>query len=108
MATAITNTNPIVSSGTGAMAAGYWSSISVPSGQGKPIKVKKVVWTGAGASASFSISDNSTAANVLLQGATPASFTGQDVEYDFAGTEPTWRDWKITALTAGVLLIYYH
>ena len=108
MATTITNTNPIIASGTGGMAAGYWSTISVPAGQGKPIKVKKIVWSGAGASASFSITDNSTAANVLFQGATPASFAGQDIEYDFAGDEQQWRDWKIATLSAGTLQIFYH
>lgn len=108
MATSITNTNPIVATGTGGMASDYWTTISVPTGQGKPIKVKKIQWMSPGASGSFVITDNSSAANVLFQGATPASFAGQDVEYDFAGDEQQWRNWKITTLSAGTLMIFYH
>jgi hypothetical protein len=103
----LVNQKPIRITGTGAMASDFWATISVPAGQGKPIMVDKIVWVGPGASASFTITDASTGANVLASGTTPAGFIGSDPEYDFETPRP-WRNWKVTALTAGELQIFYH
>jgi hypothetical protein len=107
MPTTLTNQKPLILSGTGGMASDFWTTISVPAGQGRPILVDKIVWVNPGASASFTITDASTGANVIAQGSTPTGYIGQDVEYDFAAPRP-WRNWKCTALTAGTLLIYFH
>jgi len=90
---------------TGTMANDYLTTIGAVAGNEKPLRVIKVVWTAPGVSGSFVITDGSTAGNVLLQGVTPASFAGQDVEYDFE-VPLAWRNFKVTTLSAGTLLIF--
>lgn len=107
MATTLTNQKPLILTGTGGMASDFWTTISVPAGQGKPILVDKIVWVGPGASGAVTITDASSSANVIFQAATPASYAGPDPEYDFVAPRP-WRNWKCTQLTGGTLLIYYH
>lgn len=104
MASTLTNQKPLIISGAGGMANDFWTTISVPAGQGKPIFVESIEWMGPGASASFTITDASTGANVLAEGSTPASFAGADPVYPI---NKQWRNWKVTALTAGTLIIYY-
>jgi hypothetical protein len=108
MASTLTNQKPLRITGTGGMAQDFWTTISVPAGQGKPIIVDKIVWIGPGVSANFTITDASTGANVLAAGSTPASFAGADPEYDFPNGGKQWRNWKVTQLTAGELEIHYH
>ncbi|HWF05556.1 MAG TPA: hypothetical protein VHA06_17855 [Candidatus Angelobacter sp.] len=108
MASTVTNQKPLIITGTGAMAQDFWTAIGVPVGQGKPIVVDKIVWVAPGASASFTITDASTGANVIAEGSTPATFVGADPEYDFPNGGRPWRNWKVTALSAGTLVIYYH
>lgn len=67
--------------------------------------IYKVIWRAPLASASFSIQETSDSM-VLLSGTTPALFAGQDVEYDFAGMNVVWRNFKVPTLSAGLLLIY--
>lgn len=100
--------NPIVL--TAAMGSDYWTTVSVPAGQGKPIRVKKIVWTnpGAAGAGSFQITDASTAANVLAQGNAPASTLNPDQQIDFE-QDTYWRNWKLVTLTGGgTLLIYFN
>jgi hypothetical protein len=92
-----------------AMGSDFWATISVPAGQGKPIRVKKIVWTnpGAAGAGTFVITDASTAANVLAQGNAPAASLNVDQQIDFE-QDTYWRNWKLTTLTGGgKLLIYY-
>lgn len=105
MPTTLTNAKPLVLTGAGGMANDFWTTISVPAGQGKPIWVDYIEWIAPGASATFTITDASTGASVLAEGSTPASYAGPDPVYPI---NKQWRNFKCTGLTAGTLLIYYH
>lgn len=91
-----------------AMASDFWTTISVPAGQGKPIRVKKIVWTnpGAAGAGTFVITDASTGANVLAQGNAPAASLNPDQQIDYV-MSTTWRNWKLATFTGGGKLIIY-
>lgn len=107
MATTLTLADPIVTSGTGAQATDWLTLTSAQAGTGRPIKIYKVIWSNPGASGSFSISDGAATPSVLLADSTPAAYVDQSVKYEFASDAPMWKNFKITALTAGTLYIYY-
>lgn len=92
-----------------AMGADFWSTIAVPAGQGKPIRVRKIVWTnpGAAGAGTFVITDASTGANVLAQGNAPAASLNPDQQIDFGPAGVQWRNWQLTTLTGGGKLIIY-
>lgn len=93
------------------MAQSFWATLRnlgvLDASIGKPILVDLIEWDQPGVSAQFVITDASASANVLAQGSTPASFTGPTVEKPFSPARQ-WRDWQVTQLTAGTLIIHYH
>jgi hypothetical protein len=70
------------------------------------INVTKVSWTGMTAQGhTFSIVDPNNTAVILLQGTAGAELVDQ--EYDFTGRMGQWRDFEVSTLTSGTLLIWY-
>lgn len=104
MATTITNTNPYLATGTGGMAAGARATI-YPGQIKRSFKVVKVEFFATTANDAFTITDNSSAANVLITGIAPTA--NSTVTYDFP-QGVTWADWNVSALTTATdkLLIY--
>jgi hypothetical protein len=95
MSTTVSNSNPITITG-GTMALGARATI-YPNQIKRSFKVMKVEFTSVAGNTVFAIQDNSTGANVLLQGiGTIANSTSL---YDF-GTGVEWADWKVTTLSA--------
>jgi hypothetical protein len=72
------------------------------------IRISKVVWLSRTASQpnSFTIIDP-VDSTVLLQDSFVDTATTAPTEYDFADNFATWKDFKLSALTSGTLLIYY-
>lgn len=93
------------------MAQSFWATLralgQMDATMGKPLLVDLIEWDAPGVSAQFVITDASAIANVIFQGSTPASFIGPSVQQPFSPPRPV-RDWQVTALTAGTLIIYAH
>lgn len=85
-----------------AMVSDFWTTISVPAGQGKPIKVSKIRWINPGnaGAGSFLITDASSSSNELAKGNAPAASLNPDQEIVFNPPRP-WRNWQLTGLTGG-------
>jgi hypothetical protein len=77
------------------------------------IKPVKVLWTGIPttlATQTFVIQDSLDSTLVLLQGQYISGATTNNVpdqEYDMEVMNVNWRDFKVTTLSAGKLLIWY-
>lgn len=98
------NSTPIIINTT--FTNGWRANQTIYSGSNQPgFIVEKVIWSAPGASGSFSVQETSDNM-VLLAGTTPASFAGQDVEYDFESMNVVWRNFKVPTLSAGTLYIY--
>lgn len=91
---------PIILDST--MASDYWTTISVPAGQGKPLMVSKIRWVnpGAAGAGSFVITDASSSANVIEQGNAPAASLNPDQEIVYSKPRP-WRNFQLTTFTGG-------
>lgn len=103
MSTTVTNTNPITITG-GTMAAGARATI-YPNQIKRSFKVVAVELTAGASGDSFTIGDNSTANNVLVQGTIGVA----NAPFVFAPDVPvTWGDWAVTVLSnvSNKVLVY--
>jgi len=86
--------NPIVVDGT-------LTVTSLP----RPVRVKKVYWFNPTTSGhDFSITDGSTAAEVLLEGQAEANNGSQNFDFD---PPQVWKNFAVPTLTSGTLYIYH-
>jgi hypothetical protein len=88
-----------------AMAQDFLTAISATA---RPLRVRKIVWVnpGAAGAGAFTITDGSTAANVVAQGNAPAASLNPNQQIDF-GNPVMWKNFKVTALTGGGKLLIY-
>jgi hypothetical protein len=106
MANVLTN-NPIILDTV--MGSDFWTSISVPAGQGKPIIVQKIRWVnpGAAGAGAFTIVEP-ISGKTLEQGNAPAASLNPDQEIVFPKGK-AWRNWQLTAISGGGKLeIHYY
>lgn len=97
------NSSPIVLVAT--MASG-WKSLQTLVNASNAVlgRVTKVIWTGmVAAGHQFTIVDPNDSTN-LLQGS--AGTTLIDQEYDFDNAAAAWRDFQLTRIDSGTLLIW--
>ena len=90
-----------------AMASG-WKALQslVPAANAVGFRVTKVLWQGpVTLGDKFIILDSNDSALILLQGTCGAA--SADVPYDFNNREASWRDFKVTRIDSGLLLIWY-
>jgi hypothetical protein len=75
---------------------------------GKPIQVTQIYWRDPGAGASVTITDGMGTAdnNILAEESTPLDFASED-PYNITTSERLWRDWQVTELTAGEIIIHH-
>lgn len=86
----------------------FLTTISAVAGLGRPLRIRKIVWVnpGAAGAGAFTITDGSTAANVLAQGNAPAASLNPDQQIDF-NNPPMWKNFKLTAISGGGKLLVY-
>lgn len=101
MATTVTNTNPITITG-GTMSNGARATI-YPGQITRSFKVTAVGFISTAANSAFTITDNSSAGNVLIKGSGVATVnTIADPIMYYFNPPVTWADWKLNTLgTAG-------
>jgi hypothetical protein len=81
------------------MSASSYQNV-VPAAYSHPyLRIRKIQWVGQTAGASFTIEDGQ--GNIIAQG----SYVSADQSYDFADPA-TWRDFQVTQLTSGRLLLF--
>jgi hypothetical protein len=96
------NTNPIEITAT--MAAG-WKSLQTLNTQPILGRVYKIVWTGAtSASHTFVIVDPNNTSNILAQGEAGTTLA-DDIQLSPMGD--AWRDFQVTTIGSGTILIWY-
>lgn len=102
MSTTVTNTNPISITG-GTMASGARATI-YPNQIARSFKVTGVGIIAGNNASTFSISDNSTGANLLFNG----KATVGGLNYWPFAVPVTWADWKVSALlnTSDTILVW--
>lgn len=86
------------------------NAAAVGAGQnfGKPICVTHIYWDDPGGGSSVIITDGvgTAEANILAQGDTPLDYVGSD-PINLACYCRKWRDFQVTTLTGGTLVIQY-
>lgn len=97
MATTVTNTNPITITG-GTMASGARATI-YPNQIARSFKVTAVGFLSTAANSAFTITDNSSSTNLLVQGQGTATANTVGMPLMFYFNPPvTWGDWKVNSL----------
>lgn len=96
---------------TAPMARSFWTELRamgfLDSIQGKPIEVISIKWSDPGPNADYLIHDASQSQSTLDEGATGPDFVGGDLQYVFAPGVKRWRDWQVSQLSGGELIIDY-
>lgn len=87
-----------------AMTGGYKAAVASTQGSFIPLRVSKIVWHNpAAAGNTFQIADP-TSGTVLFEAI--AAVAGQDVVLDFNANPKVVRDFQLTQISSGTLLIY--
>ena len=90
------------------MAQDFLTAISAVAGLGRPLRIRKIAWVnpGAAGAGAFTITDGSTAANVLAQANAPLATNNTDQQVDF-NNPVTWKNFKLTAISGGGKILIY-
>ncbi len=90
------------------MANDFLTAISAVAGLGRPLRIRKIAWInpGAAGTGAFTITDGSTAANILVQGNAPLATNNADQQIDY-NNPLTWKNFKLTAISGGGKLLIY-